>query len=114
MRSGGTVRAQTPALTLSGVACTFVSKEAPGQRYTAVENVDLHVGAGEFVSVVGPTGCGKSTLLNMAAGLLTPSAGNVAVFGEPLTALNRRAGYMFQTGLPVWASQVSATATRTR
>ena len=97
MRSGGTVRAQTPALTLSGVACTFVSKEAPGQRYTAVENVDLHVGAGEFVSVVGPTGCGKSTLLNMAAGLLTPSAGNVAVFGEPLTALNRRAGYMFQT-----------------
>jgi NitT/TauT family transport system ATP-binding protein len=97
MHSGGTVRTQTPALTLSGVACTFVSKEAPGQRYTAVENVDLHVGAGEFVSVVGPTGCGKSTLLNMAAGLLTPSAGNVAVFGEPLTALNRRAGYMFQT-----------------
>ena len=97
MHSGGTVRAQAPALTLSGVACTFVSKEAPGQRYTAVENVDLHVGAGEFVSVVGPTGCGKSTLLNVAAGLLTPSAGNVAVFGEPLTALNRRAGYMFQT-----------------
>lgn len=96
MHSGGTVRAQAPALTLSGVACTFVSKEAPGQRYTAVENVDLHVGAGEFVSVVGPTGCGKSTLLNVAAGLLTPSAGNVAVFGEPLTALNRRAGYMFQ------------------
>ena len=96
MHSGGTVRTQAPALTLSGVACTFVSKEAPGQRYTAVENVDLHVGAGEFVSVVGPTGCGKSTLLNVAAGLLTPSAGNVAVFGEPLTALNRRAGYMFQ------------------
>ncbi|MGE5332814.1 MAG: ABC transporter ATP-binding protein [Nitrospirota bacterium] len=96
MHSGGTVRTQAPALTLSGVACTFVSKEAPGQRYTAVENVDLHVGAGEFVSVVGPTGCGKSTLLNVAAGLLTPSAGDVAVFGEPLTALNRRAGYMFQ------------------
>lgn len=96
MHSCGTVRTQTPALTLSGVACTFVSKEAPGQRYTAVENVDLHVGAGEFVSVVGPTGCGKSTLLNVAAGLLTPSAGDVAVFGEPLTALNRRAGYMFQ------------------
>ncbi|HQY39637.1 MAG TPA: ABC transporter ATP-binding protein [Giesbergeria sp.] len=89
--------AQPAALTLSGVACTFVSKDAPGQRYTAVENVDLHIGAGEFVSVVGPTGCGKSTLLNMAAGLLAPSAGSVAVFGEPLTALNRRAGYMFQT-----------------
>ena len=50
--------AQPAALTLSGVACTFVSKDAPGQRYTAVENVDLHIGAGEFVSVVGPTGLG--------------------------------------------------------
>ena len=85
------------ALTLAGVACTFVSKDAPGQRYTAVQDVDLRVGAGEFVSVVGPTGCGKSTLLNVAAGLLAPSLGSVAVFGEPLVGLNRRAGYMFQT-----------------
>ena len=85
------------ALTLAGVACTFVSKDAPGQRYTAVQDVDLCVGAGEFVSVVGPTGCGKSTLLNVAAGLLAPSQGSVSVFGEPLVGLNRRAGYMFQT-----------------
>jgi len=85
------------ALTFAGVACTFISKDAPGQRYTAVQDVDLRVGAGEFVSVVGPTGCGKSTLLNVAAGLLAPSLGSVAVFGEPLVGLNRRAGYMFQT-----------------
>ena len=58
--------------------------------------MDLAVGAGEFVSVVGPTGCGKSTLLNLAAGLLAPSTGRVEVFGAPLTALNQRAGYMFQ------------------
>jgi NitT/TauT family transport system ATP-binding protein len=85
------------ALSLSGVSCTFVSKDAPGQRYTAVRDVDLSVGAGEFVSVVGPTGCGKSTLLNVAAGLLAPSTGTVHVFGAPLDGLNRRAGYMFQT-----------------
>jgi NitT/TauT family transport system ATP-binding protein len=85
------------ALALSGVSCTFVSKDAPGQRYTAVRDVDLSVGAGEFVSVVGPTGCGKSTLLNVAAGLLAPSTGTVQVFGVPLEGLNRRAGYMFQT-----------------
>ncbi|GAP36038.1 ABC transporter ATP-binding protein [Piscinibacter sakaiensis] len=89
-----------PALRLQGVSCTFVSRDAPGQRYTAVQGVDLAVGAGEFVSVVGPTGCGKSTLLNMAAGLLAPSTGSVEVFGAPLAAqpegLNRRAGYMFQ------------------
>ncbi|WP_234264060.1 ABC transporter ATP-binding protein [Hydrogenophaga sp. NFH-34] len=85
-----------PAIELQGVACTFVSKDNPGQRYTAVQNVDLTVGAGEFVSVVGPTGCGKSTLLNVAAGLLTPSTGSVRIFGEALSGINARAGYMFQ------------------
>ena len=86
----------TAALTLQGVACTFIARHDPGQRYTAVQGVDLTVGAGEFVSVVGPTGCGKSTLLNVGAGLLTPSAGTVQVFGQPLSGINRRAGYMFQ------------------
>jgi len=86
-----------PAIDLQGVACTFVSKDNPGQRYTAVQNVTLTVGAGEFVSVVGPTGCGKSTLLNVAAGLLQPSQGSVHTFGQPLSGINRRAGYMFQT-----------------
>ncbi|MED5620855.1 ABC transporter ATP-binding protein [Ideonella sp. BN130291] len=85
-----------PALQLAGVSCTFVSKDDPGQRYTAVKDVDVTVQAGEFVSVVGPTGCGKSTLLNVAAGLLQPSTGSVSVFGLPLQGLNRRAGYMFQ------------------
>jgi NitT/TauT family transport system ATP-binding protein len=85
------------ALDLQGIACTFVSKDAPGQRYTAVRDVTLTVGDGEFVSVVGPTGCGKSTLLNVAAGLLAPSSGTVRVFGQPLAGINSRAGYMFQT-----------------
>jgi len=87
----------TAALQLDQVRCTFVSRDDASQRYTAVQDVSLTVGAGEFVSVVGPTGCGKSTLLNVAAGLLTPSSGTVRVFGEPLSGLNRRAGYMFQT-----------------
>jgi NitT/TauT family transport system ATP-binding protein len=85
-----------PALRLDRVACTFASRDDPSQRYTAVEDVTLAVGAGEFVAVVGPTGCGKSTLLNVAAGLLAPSVGSVAVFGTPLAGLNTRAGYMFQ------------------
>ncbi len=85
------------ALALQDVSCTFVSKDAPGQRYTAVRDVTLQVAAGEFVSVVGPTGCGKSTLLNVAAGLLAPSTGTVQVFGQPLSGINARAGYMFQT-----------------
>jgi NitT/TauT family transport system ATP-binding protein len=84
------------ALELRDVSCTFISKDDPGQRYTAVQDVSLSVGAGEFVSVVGPTGCGKSTLLNVGAGLLQPSTGAVRVFGQPLQGINTRAGYMFQ------------------
>lgn len=100
--------ASAPALQLSGVSCTFVSPDQPAQRYTAVRDVELTVAAGEFVSVVGPTGCGKSTLLNMAAGLLGPSTGSVRIFGEALTGLNKRAGYMFQAeSLMPWRSALA-------
>ena len=88
---------EAAALSFDHVACTFAGKDGASARYTAVRDVSLTVGAGEFVSVVGPTGCGKSTLLNVAAGLLAPSTGTVEVFGEPLTGINRRAGYMFQS-----------------
>ena len=94
-----------PALRLSGVACTFVDREDPSARYTAVQDVDLTVAAGEFVSVVGPTGCGKSTLLNVAAGLLSPSRGSAHSFGAPVAGVNPRAGYMFQAeSLMPWRS----------
>jgi len=85
----------SPALALDRISVTFVS--ANEARYTAIRDATLIVRPGEFVSVVGPTGCGKSTLLNIAAGLLAPSAGGVRVFGEPLTGLNRKTGYLFQT-----------------
>ncbi len=96
-----------PALALEGITCTFVSRDDPGQRHTAVREVTLRVAPGEFVSVVGPTGCGKSTLLNVGAGLLAPSSGHVEVFGERLDGINRRAGYMFQTdALMPWRSTI--------
>ncbi len=94
-----------PALDFVGVTCSFATPDS--KHYTAVENVDLTVGDGEFVSVVGPTGCGKSTLLNMAAGLLAPSKGCVKVFGEVITDLNKRAGYMFQAeALMPWRTAI--------
>jgi NitT/TauT family transport system ATP-binding protein len=87
---------RAPALELAGVTCTFAAHGGKG-GYTAVRDTDLAVAPGEFVSVVGPTGCGKSTLLNVAAGLLAPSAGSVRVDGVPLSGINGRAGYMFQS-----------------
>ncbi len=96
------------ALALDAVSCTFVDRNDPSQRYTAVRDVTLTVGAGEFVSVVGPTGCGKSTLLNVAAGLLAPSSGAVTVFGQDLVGINTRAGYMFQAeSLMPWRTALS-------
>ena len=69
---------------------------ADARVYTAVKQANLAVKDGEFVAIVGPTGCGKSTLLNIAAGLLRPAGGAVRIFGQPLTGLNRDAGYLFQ------------------
>ncbi len=93
------------ALELQDITCTFRSREAGSQPYTAVANTSLRIASGEFVSVVGPTGCGKSTLLNVAAGLLAPSLGGVKVFGQLLQGINRRAGYMFQSdALMPWRS----------
>jgi NitT/TauT family transport system ATP-binding protein len=84
------------AVRFEDVTCTFTDRHNPSQRYTAVRDVSFEIAAGEFVSVVGPTGCGKSTLLNVAAGLLTPSSGQVKIFGDAISGVNRRAGYMFQ------------------
>ena len=84
------------ALDLRGITCTFPATSKDTAPYTAVRDVDLSLGDGEFVAIVGPTGCGKSTLLNVAAGLLTASSGSASVFGEPLKGINSRAGYMFQ------------------
>jgi NitT/TauT family transport system ATP-binding protein len=94
--AGGAGARQTgsKAVHFNSVTIEFVL--AGGGRYPAVATTDLSVEAHEFVAIVGPTGCGKSTLLNVAAGLLTPSQGEVFVLGSRLTGLNGSAGYLFQ------------------
>ena len=64
---------------LMGVGRTYGSRRAD---VTALEGLDLEVGAGEVMGVVGPSGCGKSTLLELVAGLQEPDAGTVHIGSE--------------------------------
>jgi putative ABC transport system ATP-binding protein len=73
---------------------------------TILDQVDLEVGAGEFIAVLGPSGSGKSTLLALMAGLDRPTSGEVRIDGEPIQALSedqlallrrRKIGFVFQS-----------------
>ena len=73
--------AQRPALRLQNVTKVFGEKNST-TKTVALQDVNLEVKAGEFVTVVGASGCGKSTLLNVVAGLEKPNAGTVEVDGQ--------------------------------
>lgn len=68
------------------------------ERALALEDVSLHIGANEFVSIVGRSGCGKTTLLNLIAGFLQPSSGQVLIGGEPVGSPGPDRGMVFQQG----------------
>jgi NitT/TauT family transport system ATP-binding protein len=70
-----------PLLSMRGVARRFRTSR---HDTTAVRDLDIEIGEGEFVCVVGPSGCGKSTLLNLVAGLDRPSDGEILFDGRPL------------------------------
>lgn len=111
LRAMSAAHAAPPALTLDGVTCSFASPHEKNAVYTAVRDIRFAVGAGEFVSIVGPTGSGKSTILNVIAGLLAPSEGRAVVFGDPLSGINPHAGYMFQAdALMPWKSALDNVA----
>ncbi len=74
-------------LELRGVGYRYPGAE----REPALVDVDLRVGPGEHLAVVGETGSGKSTLGRLAAGLLTPTAGTVSLGGVDLAAASSRA-----------------------
>ena len=85
-------------------AVTRVHGEGP-RAVTALKDVDLVLGPGEFVAVMGPSGSGKSTLLNLAGTRDTPTSGRVLVEGQDLAGLSptrkadlrrRSIGFVFQ------------------
>jgi NitT/TauT family transport system ATP-binding protein len=82
------------------VSASQIRKEFPGRRgrdgMVAIDSVDLEVGDGEFVSIVGRTGCGKSTFLYIVAGFFEPSAGSVKIEGRESTGPGTDRGIVFQ------------------
>ncbi len=60
-----------------------IRKEFPG--FTAIEDLDLHIPAGQFFALLGPSGCGKTTTLRLIAGLDEPTSGQILLGGKDIT-----------------------------
>jgi putative ABC transport system ATP-binding protein len=121
-------------ISLQGVVKTF---STPAGEFSALQGIDIDVGSGQLVALVGKSGSGKSTLLNMIGGIDRPSAGTIVVGETALNALGearlatwrgRTVGFVFQffqllptltvienVMLPMdFAAKVSARERRTR
>jgi nitrate/nitrite transport system ATP-binding protein len=83
----------TKYLQIQGVAQTF--KTAKGD-FPALRNIDLTVGKGEFVTLIGHSGCGKSTLLNLIAGLTMPTEGTLICANREIAGPGPERAVVFQ------------------
>ena len=90
----GSVRRGTPLLEVSGLTVTF--PQPGGGSRVVLDDVDLAVEAGEFVTIVGASGSGKTTLLRAIDGLQPTSAGKVVLDGRVITGPGRERGFVFQ------------------
>ena len=85
-------RAESQLIGLRNVTKAY---EVAGGEFVALKGIDMQVGAGEFVAVVGKSGSGKSTLINMITGIDNPTSGEVWVASTPVHGLD-------QEQLAVW------------
>ena len=93
------------AIHVEGVSKTFSSGKT--NEVQALDNIELTVDDGEFVTLIGPSGCGKSTLLRLIASLTPTSHGSISVMGKPAeqARLDQDYGMAFQkAGLFDWRS----------
>ena len=86
--------ADRPFLRVQGLSKVYATRDGPVR---ALDRISVSERRGEFLSILGPSGCGKSTLLMIAAGLMPPSSGVVAVDGTPVTRPRTDIGIVFQS-----------------
>ena len=86
----------TPITTLSKISIRGLTKHFDGAPTHALDNVDLDIGANEFVTFVGASGCGKSTLLRTIGGLEVQTAGELLVDNRPVTGPGIDRAMVFQ------------------
>ena len=87
--------------TVTAIKYQHVFKRFKGANYNAVNDVDLSIYEGEFITILGSSGSGKTTLLKMTNRLYDPDSGNIILFGENIREVNavqvrRRIGYAIQ------------------
>ena len=84
------------AVRLGRVSKSFAVRD--GDATHALQDIDLDIAAGEFISLIGPSGCGKSTLLRIVGDLIEPTAGTIEVNGKPArrARADRDYGIVFQ------------------
>ena len=96
--AGGTATLDADAT--ASVRCRNISVRFFTERrsVTALQNLSVDVGAGEFLTLLGPSGCGKSTLLRVVADLIAPTQGSAEVLGATpsVARLRRDIGFVFQ------------------
>ncbi len=71
-------------------------QDKKGKSFTVLNDINLHIREGEFVTVVGPSGCGKSTLMRLILGSELPKAGTVHIDGKPVKRPDPSRGIVFQ------------------
>lgn len=84
------------SIAISGVNRVYT--DVDGNKVNALNNVDLDIRPGEFISIIGPSGCGKTTLLRLIAGLDKPQSGELSIDGKKITDVDPERGYVFQQG----------------
>ena len=80
-------------LELKNISKKYQAKQG---EVLALQNINLKVKKGEFISIIGPSGCGKSTLLSIISGLEEKSTGEIYLEGKKVEKLSDQIGYMLQ------------------